>query len=234
MLTLFALVLAGCGDDEGGGSVQAYCEKAAALDAQDDFPSDQQIKELQDAAPEPIKEDVDAAGDVLIEKGEDAFEDKAVQERIERIEKFEADTCGLKEGEGEEAAIPDDARPVEVIGVEYAFQNLPEEVQAGTYRVTFKNEGKEDHEIGIVELNEGVTADQVIELFKQGKESEGEKLIADDDVGGSHGPIKPGESKDFAVELEAGKTYGYACFVDAPNDGPPHAALGMYGDFRTT
>lgn len=243
---LFALILPGCGDDSGSRDTEAYCRKARVLDKQDKFPTDRQIRDLQAAAPAEIRDDVKKAGDKLIAEGEKAFENKDLQKQFKPIEAFETKNCGIDHKDGNDdgedhdhgdkndapVSVPPGAKAVDISGLEYSFKNVPEEVTAGDYHITFKNEGKEKHEFNLVELKPGATAEQVIGLFKENKESEAEALVADDDVGGTSGPIDPGTSKDFVVKLEAGKTYGYACFVDSPA-GPPHAALGMFGDLTT-
>lgn len=238
---VFALILSACGDNSSKGDTQAYCKQAKALDEQDGFPTDKQIRDLQAVAPEAIRDDVKAVGDKLIAEGEKAFQDKDLEKQFKPIEDFEAKECGTGKGaddgegdnkDGAPVSIPDGAKELGVSGVEYAFKNVPEELAAGDYRITFKNDGKEEHEMSFVELKPGATADQLIALFKENKESEAEALVANEDVGGTEGPIGPGESKDFVVKFEAGKTYAYACFIDSPA-GPPHAALGMFGDFVT-
>lgn len=250
---VLALILSACGDDSPKGDTQAYCKQAKALDEQDGFPTDKQLRDLQAVAPEAIRDDVKAVGDRLIADGEKAFEDKDLQKQFKPIEDFEAKECGADKGaddgegdgahkddddhegdkkDGAPVSIPDGAKELGVSGVEYAFKNVSEDVAAGDYHITFKNDGKEEHEMSFVELKPGATADQVIALFKENKESEAEALVVNEDVGGTDGPIGPGESKDFVVKFEAGKTYAYACFIDSPA-GPPHAALGMFGDFVT-
>ena len=101
-LSALLIPLAACGgDDDGGGdSIQAYCDFSAGLDGQEDFPSDEQLDELIELAPDEISDDVDFVAGRFKEENdtpEDAgavFDEPDIVERIERIEAFEQEQCG--------------------------------------------------------------------------------------------------------------------------------------------
>ena len=109
---LFALValvvpLTACGgdDDGGGGSVQAYCDLSNAGDGREDFPSDDELDEIADAAPDEIDDDIELVVDRIKEANDDpesaeeVFDDPEVTEALENIEAFETENCDAAEAE---------------------------------------------------------------------------------------------------------------------------------------
>ena len=101
---LFALLvllvpLAACGGDDGGGSVQAYCDLSKELDDQEEFPDDDQLDELFDAAPDEISDDIELLVDKFREANDDpesaeqVFDDPEVTEAIGNVEAFEEESC---------------------------------------------------------------------------------------------------------------------------------------------
>jgi plastocyanin len=127
--------------------------------------------------------------------------------------------------------------PVEVTGVEYAFQGLPSNVPVGT---TFRlvNGGQEDHEFIVVRANEGTT-ETLEELLAMPPEQTAGKLT---DVGIVF--AHTGKTSIGTLTLDQPGRYFAACFITqgtkdgvAPSPGPggqngtPHALLGMVGEF---
>lgn len=111
---------------------------------------------------------------------------------------------------------------------EYRYSG-PAKVKAGKVAIILSNTGEESHEMAMVRLKKGVTADEVLSAEAAGKDPSA--LIADDDVGGVP-PIAPGATGVANLELTPG-TYSYACFIDAP-DGEPHVKKGMFGQLTVT
>jgi hypothetical protein len=122
-----SLVLAACGDDdEDAGTTDTtaaeddsaeYCALAEELDAQDEFFTADQLRDLQAVAPAAISEEIDTVVPILVEAIEAgdpfaAFEDPVVEENIGAIETYEDEVCGL----GDDADEGDDegAAPVEI------------------------------------------------------------------------------------------------------------------------
>ena len=111
LAALFALVallfpLAACGgDDDGGGSVQAYCDASKELDDQEEFPSDEQLDDLQDSAPDEISDDIELLVDRFREANDDpesaeeVFDDPEVTEAIGNVEAFEDENCEAADDE---------------------------------------------------------------------------------------------------------------------------------------
>jgi uncharacterized cupredoxin-like copper-binding protein len=224
--------LAACGDDSDDAAVKAddsseYCELATQMDQQDSFPTAEQIQALQDAAPDEIKDALDAAGPVLreyIEKGDPAggFEDPVVQENIPTIDAYEADTCGIDKGEDEPEQDPSvtvadpAAAQVAVTATEYAFTLSPETVAAGRTTFTMTNQGQERHLMALARIADGHT-------FQEALASEGEEGIDGPQLESK--TAAPGEQAVLTADLEPG-TYGMICYLPAP-DGQPHLAKGM-------
>ena len=111
---------------------------------------------------------------------------------------------------------------------EYRYSG-PAKAKAGKVAVILSNIGEESHEMAIVRLKEGVTANEVLSAEAAGKDPSA--LIADDAVGGVP-PVAPDATGVANLELTPG-TYSYACFIDAP-DGEPHAKKGMFGELTVT
>lgn len=216
------------GDESASGDVSAeaadYCELATQLDEQEDFPSIDQLQALAESAPEEIREDVAFIVERFMEaEGEQEvfamFSDPEVQERLEPIEAFEIEECGLgsasEEPEGVSQEILPDASQVEVTAVEYDF--LFDAPSPGAVSFVMMNEGEEPHFMGIGKLAEGVTVEEAINAEDPSEVTEwtAESAIA-----------APGEQAVLSFEnLEPGE-YGMVCFVPAP-DGEPHAYKGM-------
>ena len=104
---------------------------------------------------------------------------------------------------------------------EYAFDNVPETVEAGKTTFTLNNVGEEEHEMFVVKLAEDAT-------FQEAIEAQGEEGTVEEEVGGIK-PIAPGEEDDFEANLKAGN-YGMVCALPGP-EGQPHVVLGQAAEF---
>jgi plastocyanin len=127
--------------------------------------------------------------------------------------------------------------PVEVTGVEYAFQGLPANVPVGTsFRLV--NGGQEDHEFAVVRANEGTT-ETLEELLAMPPEQSASKVTNAGIVFANTGKTSIG-----TLTLDQPGRYFVACFITqgtkdgvAPSPGPggqegtPHALLGMVAEF---
>ena len=133
-------------------------------------------------------------------------------------------TCSQGGGGGAGAGGAID-RQANFVGDEYRYAG-PSTVSVGMVTIILTNEGEERHEMNIVRLKEGVSSRQVVEADAAGEDTD--DLVADDEVGGV-AAVDAGATGKVELNLVPG-TYGYACFVDAP-DGQPHVAKGMCGEF---
>lgn len=126
-------------------------------------------------------------------------------------------------------AVHDDcgtATSLDVAGVDYGFDGLPEEVPAGRVAIRFTNatESGEAHEILVARKAPGTT-ESLAELLALGEEAFSKVIpvaVAFSDEAG-------GEATTL-VDLEAGD-YIAICMIPAADDGAPHAAHGMATEF---
>ncbi|HJQ53728.1 MAG TPA: hypothetical protein VJ825_07780 [Gemmatimonadaceae bacterium] len=118
---------------------------------------------------------------------------------------------------------------IDVIATDYAFGVLPAVIAAGPTVFTFSNQGKVQHEMGIVRLREGVTVDDLVKIMKEGGRRR-------DVVERSVGILiaGPGKSPDgkLLVDLIRGASYVVLCNLKDTPDSPGHTMLGMYKTFR--
>jgi uncharacterized cupredoxin-like copper-binding protein len=243
-----ALVAVACGDDdeeptatadettttqadEGDGESSEYCSVAAELDESEEMPTVEMFEAYRDVAPEEISAEVDIAVDAIVEADGDlgkAFGDPAVEEAIGVIEDYEAEACGLggddEEGEEEPETEPiEGAQMVPVVGVDYAFEGIPTELEAGPTSFSFANEGEAAHEMFIARLGDGVDLDELLAADREPTEEEAQE------IGGTFS--EPGGETTYinAEDLEPG-TYAVLCFIPGP-EGKPHFELGMKSTF---
>jgi hypothetical protein len=111
---------------------------------------------------------------------------------------------------------------IEVQAEEYKFGGVPDTLPAGEVTFALENVGEEPHELGLVRIKGDRSAEELVSL----PQKQSQKFI--ENVGSTF--AQPGqEGEPLTADLEAGR-YGYACFVTT-EDGTPHAALGMFGEF---
>jgi hypothetical protein len=117
-----------------------------------------------------------------------------------------------------------DGCPVETIdvtAVEYAFQGVPDELDAGRTSFALTNDGVEDHEMVLFRLNDGVDM-TLDDLLDAGEDAFADVTFTGVAFGG------PDTTAYTVVDLEPG-TYFLLCFipVGGGEDGPPHFMEGM-------
>lgn len=124
----------------------------------------------------------------------------------------------------------DTAEAIEVRGVDYGFEGLPDELPAGRVAVRFTNRTDvgEAHELFVARKADGVT-DTLDELLAMDEEALFSKLtptavVFADTAGGEATTL---------VDLEAGEYVAF-CMIPAIDDGAPHAAHGMAASFQVT
>lgn len=127
-------------------------------------------------------------------------------------------------GDGRVAAEPV-ATDVTMHLADYSF-TLSKEVSAGTHTVRVENDGSEPHEVAVVRLAPGATAQEFVASFAP-EAPPGPP--PGQPIGGLQ-VIEPGEAGYFTAQFESGATYALICFH--PNEeGIPHLALGMVQEF---
>ena len=115
---------------------------------------------------------------------------------------------------------------VAVTATEFEFSGLDDTVPAGETSFTLVNDGKQPHELAMVELKaDAPPLKELLELPEKKAESYFTDL--------GHAFAKPGKSQEnaFTAELTSGTRYAYVCFVQDPKTKTPHAFLGMVGEF---
>jgi hypothetical protein len=131
---------------------------------------------------------------------------------------------------------------VAVEATEYKFTGLPSTAEAGRVVITFANKGKEQHELALVRINDGVT-ESVQDLLMLPEEEADAKVKF---IGGAF--ADPGGTAATAAELTPGR-YAAVCFVSVGStpeavaaatanssevEGQPHAMVGMTAEFTVT
>jgi len=128
---------------------------------------------------------------------------------------------------------------VEIVGVEYAFENVPSSPEVGT-TFSFRNGGDEVHEMVVVRRNEGV--EQSFEELLAMPEEEVMDLVTFVE------PVliaEPGAEADGELTLDEAGDYLMICFIpqgmrelpegsfdpSAVPPGPPHFTAGMLAEF---
>ena len=110
---------------------------------------------------------------------------------------------------------------LDVVATEFGWTVVPEELAAGTYPLTFRNDGAEAHEISIFRNPDHRSLEELFELgpvgIKDAVESV-ETVIA-----------APGTVADEAptITLTPGE-YEVVCFIPAATDSRPHFQHGMH------
>ena len=131
--------------------------------------------------------------------------------------------CGDDDGGGEAAT------SLDVTAVDFAFQNLPEEVESGAVELTLTNDGEADHEIAWVEIGDT----DINTFFEDFGPVITEGAPWPDYVGTAIGANEaaPGAAGTFTYTLPGG-TYAVFCALtgtpeDPEGEGEPHFAQGM-------
>lgn len=121
---------------------------------------------------------------------------------------------------------------LDVKGVDYGFEGIPDEVPAGRVGIRFTNatEHDEAHEMVLFRRNEGAT-EPVDELLALPEEEAFAKLTMAGVVFADH----PDQEVNAMWDLEAGD-YIAVCFIPTGGgeDGPPHFVGGMVDEFKVS
>jgi hypothetical protein len=118
--------------------------------------------------------------------------------------------------------------PLTYTAVDFGFQG-PETVATGAAEVTLKNDGKEPHQMIVVQLLQGKTVDDAIKFIKeQGISGPPPPWIKQIRPPGIGKPVKPGGSGTGQIGFAKPGNYVALCFVPSKEDKKKsHAELGM-------
>jgi uncharacterized cupredoxin-like copper-binding protein len=113
-----------------------------------------------------------------------------------------------------------------VVARDWAFDLPP--LAPGARTLMFRNDGQQDHSLGLAEFDDGVDAatakgafDQFLAADTAGRPPP-EGLPAPADVTFA-GPLSAGGQATFTVELKPNRTYVFACYMADRSGGPRHA-----------
>ena len=136
---------------------------------------------------------------------------------------------------GEDAGAPDPESDLDVSMVDYQFELAEDSFEAGQHVWKVTNEGDENHELAILKLPEGMTADAYRAMMMAPADATPDAAATPDPdapqptaVGGIKA-LGPGLSGWVVADLEPGE-YVAVCFIPDEN-GTSHAMLGMISGF---
>jgi hypothetical protein len=125
------------------------------------------------------------------------------------------------------AQAPKSPPHIAVVGNDYTFVQFPQTIAAGPTFFGFENRGKVRHELSIILLQPGVTAQQVLESGRAATA----KVFMQRSIGLLI--ARPGETSggELYIDLKAGQRYLVFCSLKDSADAKPHAAMGMITSF---
>ena len=140
--------------------------------------------------------------------------------------------CSSSDDSGSEAAsasttVPTtttaDAAPstLDVTSRDFAYALGSDTVPAGLVTVTQQNEGSQPHQVTLIRLEDGQTADQLATALAE----DGEAAAAPENYAGGPNAIQPGGDDEATVELAEGD-YALICFIPS-SDRQAHFEKGM-------
>jgi hypothetical protein len=127
-------------------------------------------------------------------------------------------------GERREAELPVIAGDIRLKDFAFEHQTLT----AGTHTFRVVNDGPQTHEIFMVRLNDGVTAEQYMAASAPGSTTPPPAKFL-----GGNGALSNGEINYWSVTLAPG-TYLMLCYVPDLTDGAPHVVKGMMQEIVIT
>lgn len=223
-LLVFAGLITACGDDDdgedaaGGGDASAFCDGFLELNETD--PTPKRIREVAESAPEAAAKAMNDIADGIEEEGEVYFEGDSAGENFRVVSEAAVEECA--------------DTTIDVTASEYAFDGIPEEMDAGIVGVSFENTGGELHELVVFAKGPDAGDATFDELLELGEEEAEGKLL---EKGGSF--AEPGQTSAGLFELEPGE-YVAVCFIpegttdDEEGEGPPHFTKGMKAEFTVS
>lgn len=118
---------------------------------------------------------------------------------------------------------------VAIVGVDYAFVQLPETLAAGPTLFSFENRGTKRHEMSITLLKPGVTPESVLVVARGTISS---RAVSDSIVGLLLARPAERSGGQLYANLISGRTYIVICTLKDTPDARQHMDLGMIGSIR--
>jgi hypothetical protein len=227
LAVLAALTVASCGSDDDGGSAAQLsteaCDAYAAIGAAmfgDPSTIPDSIDALHAAAPGELHEAIGTYGEAMqasFDGDEEAMSSPEFVAADREIGSAVFESC-------------ETAATLDVSGIDFAFEGIPDEVDAGRVAIRFTNdtEQAEAHEMFVMQRADGVD-EPVTELMELPHEELFGKVIPTavayaDEAGGVNVAL---------VDLAPGE-YIAICMIPTTTDGAPHATHGMVDEFTVT
>lgn len=127
--------------------------------------------------------------------------------------------------EAEAQTAPEPAADMRMDFVDFNYV-LSQPLVAGPQTIRVTNNGEHAHEVWVTRLGEGKTVTDLFAALAPDAPADAWKFNG---IGGIT-EIEPGAHAYFQVDLEPGR-YALLCFVSDPDQGAPHAAMGMVQTF---
>jgi hypothetical protein len=222
-VALAATIGAACGSDDNDTAAMstAACDAYATIGASmfgDPSAVPEAAATLAAEAPEELHESAVTYGNTFVaafDGDEAALESPEFVAAAEELGAAAYETC-------------ESAAQLDVEGIDYGFEGLPEEVDSGRLAIRFTNatSADEQHELVLMKKADGVTqtAAELLELPEE------ELMSAAVPVAVVFADEKGGESVSL-VDLEPG-SYVAICMIPTGGDGAPHAMNGMIADLE--
>ena len=153
------------------------------------------LDQLAADVPEEIASDLETIDSALrgsIESGEDPFGQPGFVEADRAVDEYVADNCGFE--------------IYTVRAVDYAFEDVPDTIEAGIVGFDLENDGREVHEMVLFRINDDV--DLSIQELTELPEEESQSMVEFVTVAFA----APGESDITFHDLRPGR-YGMLCFI---------------------
>ncbi|MGH9189555.1 MAG: hypothetical protein ACRD0Q_05935 [Acidimicrobiales bacterium] len=120
--------------------------------------------------------------------------------------------------QGTDGALPASAGTVKA--VDFGLSGVPA-LKAGSNTVRLSNQGKQLHEINLVELNSGKTLDDLVAWAKEESGPPPVRFL-------TGAAVKPGSDATAELDLVVGRNYAFVCMIpDFLGDFAPHITKGM-------
>lgn len=137
----------------------------------------------------------------------------------------------LQQGRAQRSTPVQNGEPthVAVLGVDYAFVQLPATLAAGPTLFSFENRGTKRHEMSIALLKPGVAPESLLVATAASVSS---RAVSDSIIGLLL--VRPGErgGGQLYANLIPGRTYVVVCTLRDTPDARQHVELGMIGSFH--
>ncbi len=202
----------------GGGD---FCRQYGELLAGE--PGPDEIRALADSAPDAAQDALETLASGFESGGEEFFASEEFTTAFGTLAEAAADECA-------------DER-FDAVALDYSFEDIPDELSAGTYGIALQNDGLEFHELLIFRRNDDASSQSFDDILGM-DEGEAEALLTMRGVTFA----APGASATGLYDLTEPGDYIAICFIPvgstpeamATASGPPHFTVGMTHEFTVT